>query len=1096
MRSCGIRRPLLFAAILAATLLQPISVSAETNGLVAAWSFNEGSGATVADSSGLNHTGTISGAVWTASGRYGNGLSFNGTNAMVTVPDSPALDLSTGMTLMAWVNSTTATGVRDVIIKEGPGSDFYNVYYRNWRGQPEANVLIGGSNRVAEGTALAANTWIHVAGTYDGATLRLFINGAQVKSTAVTGAIPASTGLLRIGGNSLWGEFFQGVIDEVRVYNRALTASEIQVDMSTPIEGSSNLPTPSEIGQWAAPVNWPLVTVHMALLRTGRVLAWDANPTVPLQLWDPATGSLTQTGSPFTNIFCTGHTVLPDGRLAVVGGHSDAHVGLPDLNFFDPITRTWSAAQSMSFARWYPTATTLPDGRMLVMSGEVDCFGCETDVPEIYDPTSGLWEVLTNARRYLPFYPHMYVLPDGRLLAASSAKSAMATYILDLTTRTWTTLDPAVIDGGSSVMYLPGKIMKSGTSANSDPPYWASARTTYVLDALVPTPRWRQTAPMSAARAYHNLIVLPDGNVLAVGGGGSTDVTDLASAVLQAELWSPVSETWTLMASMDVPRLYHSTALLLPDGRVLVSGSGRWGFDQLSAQVYSPPYLFKGARPIITGAPATISHGSNFIVSTPDAARIAKVSLIRPGSVTHAFDQDQRFVPLTFQTISGGVSVQAPTNANSAPPGFYLLFIVDNDGVPSVGTFVQLPMPGGDVQPPTAPSGLNAAGAVRAVSLSWNAATDNIGVTGYNVHRATSSGFLPTTGNRIATTTGTAYADSNLAAGTYYYVVTAKDAAGNVSAPSPQASATALPDTSPPAIAITAPSAASTVSGTVMLTAAVSDNVAVSTVQFLLDGVALGAPLSGPPYSTSWVTSGVSNGSHTLSARATDSSGNVGLAPEVTVTVSNTGPSGAVAAYAFNEASGTTAADASGNGHPGSVSGATWIATGKFGRALSFDGVNDWVTVPNSPDLNVTTGLTIMAWIYPTVSNGVRDVVIKEGAGVDVYNLYHRNWRGRPEANIFVGGVNRTAEGTSLPANTWSHIASTYDGTTLRLFVNGAQAASTAASGALPVSSAPLRIGGNALWGEFFKGRIDEIRVYNRALSQAEIQSLMNTPLP
>jgi hypothetical protein len=223
------------------------------------------------------------------------------------------------------------------------------------------------------------------------------------------------------------------------------------------------------------------------------------------------------------------------------------------------------------------------------------------------------------------------------------------------------------------------------------------------------------------------------------------------------------------------------------------------------------------------------------------------------------------------------------------------------------------------------------------------------------------------------------------------------------------------------------------------------------------------------------------------------------LAQDVTVTVSNSGGPGGdglVAAYAFSETNGTTAADASGNGHPGSVSGATWIATGKFGRALSFDGVNDLVTVPNAPDLNPATGLTVMAWIYPTVSNGVRDVVIKEGAGVDVYNLYHRNWRGRPEANVLIGGVNRTAEGTSLPKNTWSHVASTYDGVTLRLFVNGVQVASTAAAGSIPSSTGPLRVGGNSLWGEFFKGRIDEVRVYNRALSQAEIQSFMNAPLP
>ena len=198
---------------------------------------------------------------------------------------------------------------------------------------------------------------------------------------------------------------------------------------------------------------------------------------------------------------------------------------------------------------------------------------------------------------------------------------------------------------------------------------------------------------------------------------------------------------------------------------------------------------------------------------------------------------------------------------------------------------------------------------------------------------------------------------------------------------------------------------------------------------------------------------------------------------------------------ALTKALGRSVADTSGNSLTGTVSGAAWSTQGKFGNALSFDGVNDWVTVADAPSLDLTTGMTLEAWIFPTISNGVRDIIIKEGSGVDVYNLYARNGGGRPESNVFVGGTNRTAEGTALANNVWTHVAGTYDGSTLRLFINGAQVASTGFSGSIATSAGPLRIGGNSIWGEFFQGRIDEIRIYNRALTQAEIQADMNTPI-
>ena len=246
-------------------------------------------------------------------------------------------------------------------------------------------------------------------------------------------------------------------------------------------------------------------------------------------------------------------------------------------------------------------------------------------------------------------------------------------------------------------MYLPDKIMKSGmgTSASLDTSSTPSAPTTYVLDMTQPTPAWRQTASMAFSRDFHTLTILPDGKVLVTGGGRTIGATDVANAILPAEMWDPSTEKWTTIASMHSPRLYHSTAVLLPDGRVLITGGGRNAggaqpaTDQLSAEMYYPPYLFKGPRPTIASAPSTLQYGQAFAVQTPDASRIAKVTLLRLSAVTHALNWNQRYLPLAFTTGNGSLSVTAPANANLAPPGYYMLFIVDTNGIPSVAAMLK-----------------------------------------------------------------------------------------------------------------------------------------------------------------------------------------------------------------------------------------------------------------------------------------------------------------------------------------------------------------------------------------------------------------------
>ncbi len=196
-------------------------------------------------------------------------------------------------------------------------------------------------------------------------------------------------------------------------------------------------------------------------------------------------------------------------------------------------------------------------------------------------------------------------------------------------------------------------------------------------------------------------------------------------------------------------------------------------------------------------------------------------------------------------------------------------------------------------------------------------------------------------------------------------------------------------------------------------------------------------------------------------------------------------------ALGLNENSGTTVADASGQNNTGTTLNTTWT-TGRYGRGLAFNGGNSWVTVNDSASLNLVNRLTLEAWVSPTVSSGWRTIMLKELD--EIYSLYANSSSG-PFAGMNIGGYQEIFSSTRLPTNTWSHVAATWDGTTLRLYVNGVQVASRAVAGTLLTTSNPLRIGGNANWGEYFAGTIDEVRVYNRALSAAEIQSDMNTPI-
>lgn len=438
------------------------------------------------------------------------------------------------------------------------------------------------------------------------------------------------------------------------------------------------------LGEWSAPFQWPVVAVHLHLLPSGDLLSWGriGEP----QVWDPATGEFTAAASG-TMLFCSGHAFLPDGRLLVTGGHlSDDH-GLPDANIFDPATRAWTPVAPMSRGRWYPTSTTLPDGEVLTLAGR-DEQGAEVETPEVW--TGSGWRRLTGAARALPYYPRAFVAPNGRVFYAGEL--AQTSYLDPAGTGTWTpvaTSNYGRRDYGSAVMYRPGRVLIVG---GSDPPDGPPTSTAEVIDLTSPAPGWRYTGSMAYSRRQFNATLLADGSVLATGGTSAEGFSDPAGAVRVAELWDPATEAWSRLAGNRVPRVYHSTTLLLPDGRVLHGGSGDGvGLPrELTAEILSPPYLFRGPRPSIEAAPEAVGYGERFYVATVDAPRIVRATLVRLGSVTHGFDQNQRFLELSFQRAAGGLTVTAPSSGSVAPPGHYMLFFLDGNGVPSQARIVRI----------------------------------------------------------------------------------------------------------------------------------------------------------------------------------------------------------------------------------------------------------------------------------------------------------------------------------------------------------------------------------------------------------------------
>jgi hypothetical protein len=473
-------------------------------------------------------------------------------------------------------------------------------------------------------------------------------------------------------------------------------------------------------GLFGAPFSWPIIPIHTVLLPDGRVFAYGSKPSghqgalLHYAVWDPSLGTGDDSkqmldNTTGTDIFCGGQVLLPGGNVLLVGGdrivNEQRNYANEDVNLFTPSDdRITRKAQSMAFQRWYATAVTTANGEQVVLGGRIDRYyegddkypptdASYANTPEVYSASGG-WRTLKGAQSEFAYgasqmswsYPRAWPGPDGRVVVLTNSGKIFA---LDTAGSGRLEQLPGELPRGAynlpAAMYLPGKILAMRDEAK-----------VVVIDVNGASPVVTPTASLSADRQFASATVLADGKVWV--NGGSTTGNDLVGARYASESWDPATGQWSATARAAKARLYHSSSMLLPDGSVLTGGGGGPGpVFNLNAEIYYPPYLFKpdgsgepAIRPIIETAPTVAHWGDVIDAAMLNEKTIEKVALVRFGGVTHAFGNDQRYLPLGFNQNGTKLTVQLPASAHRAPPGYYLLFALDALGVPSKARVLRL----------------------------------------------------------------------------------------------------------------------------------------------------------------------------------------------------------------------------------------------------------------------------------------------------------------------------------------------------------------------------------------------------------------------
>jgi hypothetical protein len=477
----------------------------------------------------------------------------------------------------------------------------------------------------------------------------------------------------------------------------------------------------STAGQWSRPFVIPVVGITSVLLNTGKVLFWSYDPsqygnpnasnTGVAYVWDPST----RTGHSITppeNIWCGGQTILSDGRVYVAGGnlrYPDSNAAPGQTSFegslsnytFDPNTETWTRQPDMATGRWYPTVTGLADNRVVITSGlDQTGSGAVAQAVELFTPAVAIDGVgtISTVSIHDPtgLYPFQYLLPSGKMLQAGP--SLTNTALLTPGTWSWSNIPNMRSDHylyGNGISYTDASVtpVKQVIMIAGGEDGVTAIRNNEWLDSTNPTAGWNLYPQWLQPRHNGNTVILPDGTLFTV--GGNRAITTYDDPLFETELYNkPANDPtglWVQKAPNTIQAAYHSSAILLPDATVLLSQDDMnyAAASSHQAQVYSPPYLFKGTRPKITGAPNAINLGQTFAV-TANTPKIASVVLVAPGAVTHGNDMHQRFIKLQASAKGVNLRVTIPASSSLVPPGYYMLFIVDSNGIPSVAKFVRI----------------------------------------------------------------------------------------------------------------------------------------------------------------------------------------------------------------------------------------------------------------------------------------------------------------------------------------------------------------------------------------------------------------------
>ncbi|MGB1310163.1 MAG: Ig-like domain-containing protein [Leucothrix sp.] len=490
----------------------------------------------------------------------------------------------------------------------------------------------------------------------------------------------------------------------VIIKNRCRNTSVLCILMAIQVNA---LAAPQDEGSWSAVADWPTIAIHSVLTPQGNVMNFgtDENGIQGAQffydVWNPelGTGANSHTTSPNTlgvDSFCSAAVLLPEtGNILMSGGdnrpNGGTNRGINDAPIYNTQTNSLSRAADMNSARWYPTSTVLANGDIL-LNGGIDSAGRTVTTPEVYSPATNQWRSLLgiSTAGYGYPYPRQWLAPNGKVFGYTSNKKM---YYMDTNGNgSLQALGTINVVGNpylaAAVMYRPGKILQVGGRGNI-------TNDAKVIDINGATPVVRDvTKPSQAGRVWVESVVLPNGKVMIV--GGSAQDNALVGTALRPEIWDPATEAWTLMETAVRARLYHSTSLLLKDGRILVAGGGAPGPQvNTNAEIFTPPYLYNNsgqlaARPTIVSAPDEAPYGSNVAVRHDPTDIISRATLIKTGATTHSNNMEQRFIELDFTDIHNGVSVTLPSTANIAPPGYYLLHLLDNKGVPSEAHIIRI----------------------------------------------------------------------------------------------------------------------------------------------------------------------------------------------------------------------------------------------------------------------------------------------------------------------------------------------------------------------------------------------------------------------